>query len=209
MRPSPTPPGPRNARPAPPYVPLSAGLPTANKVVVIVLSSICVVVVLPIGGLLTATFLGFGGALRVLGVLLLVLMLGVLFVIVWAFFRVVRCGARLRGTEVTVRGGFRTHRVDLATAQMLRVATANNGWSVTPQIPTLEAHGDAQGRSATVVFRTARSGYLPLPEVEALVWAIRAGRRPPLPAQQAEQAVRELYLRTYSPYPQQPRWPDR
>lgn len=169
----------------------------------IVLTAVAVLVLLPIGAVVASALARSGGVLGVAGpVVLGVLGLGLLAVLVWAFFRVFRGGADLCGTEVTVRGAFRTRRVDLATAQMLRVANANSGWTAMPQVPILEAYDDAQGRSAMVIFGTARSGYLPLPEVETLVSATRAGMRAGVAAQQVESAVRELYLRACAPQPQ-------
>lgn len=174
----------------------SAGAPAGNKVTVIALAVVSVVFVLPLAGVIAYAFSRFGGAFAVIGPLLMgVFVLGLLFAVVWGLVRVHRMGALLEGTELTVRpGAFTTRRVDLATAAQLRL-TNHTGWSVSSPIPFLYAGGDAQGRTATVVFGRARNGYLPLPEVEALVATIRAGAREGVVAQQAEQAVQELYLR--------------
>lgn len=175
---------------------LSAGLPTGRKVFLIVAAPLGMVLILPLFVIGNA-FRNFGGDVAwTIGVLFPWLGTAALVVAVaCGLLSVVRTGAVLDGTDLVVRRIFSTRRVDLATAQRLRLTNAQSSFQAVALIPRLEAWGDAQGRSAIVHFGQARDGYLPAPEVDALTAAIRSGRRAGLAAEQAEETVRQLALR--------------
>jgi hypothetical protein len=176
---------------------LSAGIPTLNKVMVFVLTAVAVVV-LGFVGLVASALSRSSGSLAVVGPALVGgFAVVAAFALVWGLARAIRSGAYVEGTELVVRGAFTTQRVDLATAQRLRLNDANPSVP-SAMVPVLGAYGDAKGRSATVVFRSSSNGFLPVHEVEALTHAIRAGHRTGIAAEQAEQVVRELALRAAS-----------
>lgn len=169
--------------------PLSAGLPTFNKVLVFVLAGLLLVAVLFLA--VIANALGnSSGSLAVVGpaataVFAVIAVVG----IVWGIAAVVRTGAYVEGTELVVQHAFRTRRVDLATARQLVLSDAHTG---TGTMPVLRAHEDSQGRSAVVMFREISTGLLPRPEVVALTAAIRAGNRSGQAAQLAETVIATL-----------------
>lgn len=188
------------AFPQPPQqrVALSAGIPTANKILVFVMTGLAIIALLFLA--LVASALGrSSGTTGVLGPTLIGVFAVVAAVaLVWGIASVVRVGAFVEGTELVVRKAFTEQRVDLATAQRLQLTDANQTVQ-SFMLPVLGAYGDAQGRSATVVFRRTANGFIPGHEVEALTAAIRSGHRTGPVAELADQVLKDLATRALTP----------
>jgi hypothetical protein len=90
--------------------------------------------------------------------------------------RTFRAAAWLDGTRAHVRGVFRTHSVDLATAYVYQGAITTRIGHRVISTPTLEARDPATGAKLTIRLEGLGSGRLPPNELRALADAMSRGR---------------------------------